>query len=437
MSLILNLFYFAILIVFAIKYLNVSAVPSRLKFNGEQYDVTYTGLEAVLILIIVTGITGFLSLLAVHLAFAELICVIVWSKAPNKPIFSVPIKLFLLFIAWALIGLFYTPSVNFGSRMILKYLYAPLIALATSAVVDNLTVFLKAAYWGRRLALLSFIVNCIPVIGFLFPGVFWNRAALATNYIIWVVFSFALYTVGVDKKRNLIWGVFFILPCLIWAFRTDIFGTSVALAAFFFIKYRLKSLPLIFAMAVLAVCSLFFIPSIKSKMYFHPDQVTVMDFLTNNVDENNVNTSGRNEMWKKVTPFYEEHPAIGSGTGRVQKYFYTEIMGFGRGGQLHNELLLIKCDNGMIGLVLFLASYIAVLLHCVYLYHKSDNEDVKLCSLTSGAALFGILVTLYSDNTVSYSLTTLGIPWAFYGMALGINRKESEPELIEEEICQA
>ena len=47
-----------------------------------------------------------------------------------------------------------------------------------------------------------------------------------------------------------------------------------------------------------------------------------------------------------------------------------------------------------------------------------------MCVLTAGASLFGMLVTLYSDNTVSYSLATLGIPWAFYGMALGIYRKE-------------
>jgi O-antigen ligase len=428
MSLIINLIYFAIIIYIAFKYLRIAIVPSKLKIDGTKYDINYTGLEALLILIIVTGIAGLMPVLALHLAFAEIMCVIALKKAPRTPIYSLPIKLFLVFIAWTIVGLTYTPSAMFGVRMILKYLYPPLIALAASAVVDNLTVFLKTAYLCRWAALISFIAHYLPMQGFLFQDVFWNDAALVTHYIIWTIFSFALYSAGVEKKKNLLWGLFFITPCLLWAFRTDIFGTSVALAAFFFIKYRAKSLPLIGAMAVLAVCALFFIPSIKAKMYFRPDEVTIEDFITGNVREDNFNTSGRNEMWKKVTPFYEQHKLIGSGTGRVQKYFYTEIIGFGRNGQLHNDLLLIKCDNGLIGLGLFIASYIAILLHCVNIYHKSQDEDVRLCVLTAGSSLFGILVTLYSDNTVSYSLATLGIPWAFYGMALGLYRKEIEDE---------
>jgi len=406
--------------------LNAAEVDNKVKLQGESISVSFTGLEFLLIFLIATGIMGLLPLLALHLAFVELMCVIIIRRAPRKPILSFPIKIFFVFIAWAIIGVFYTPSLSFGVRMLLKYIYPPLIALACSAVVDDVLVFLKTGFWGRMLAFISFVVQYIPMQGIIFLGVFWNRAALATNYIIWTVYSFALYTLGVDKKKNLRWGLFFIAPCLVWVFRTDIFGTSVALAAFFFIKYRAKSLPLIAGMACLAVSALFFIPSIKAKMYFRPDEVTVSDFINGTVDEDNINTSGRNEMWKKVTPFYEEHKLVGSGTGRVQKYFYTEIIGFGRGGQLHNDLLLIKCDNGMIGLILFLASYVAILLHCVQIYHKSENGATKLCAITAGASLFGLLVTLYSDNTVSYSLVTLGIPWAFYGMTLGIYRKEQE-----------
>lgn len=434
MSLIICLIYFAILIYLALKYLRAEIVSTKLKINRQEFRVDFNGLEALLILIIVTGIAGLMPILALHLAFAEIMCVVALNQSPREPIYSLPIKMFFIFIAWTFIGLTYTPSAMFGIRMILKYLYPPLIALAASAIVDNITVFIKTAYWGRLAALLSFIALCLPAQGIIFQDVFWNKAALATNYTTWTVFSLALYSAGVEKKRNLIWGILFIIPCLIWSHRTNLFGISVALAAFFFIKYRVKSLPLITAMAALAICALFYIPSMKAKMYFHPDEVTIEDFFTGNVREDNINTSGRNEMWKKVNPFFERHKLTGSGTGRVQKYFYTEIIGFGRGGQLHNDLLLIQCDNGLIGLVLFLASYVAILLHCVKIYHESRDEDVRLCVLTAGSSLFGILVTTYSDNTVSYSLATLGIPWAFYGMALGLYRKELEGQCHAESI---
>lgn len=427
MALTVCLVYLVCFIYLFFKYLKVAEVPAKITLNKTAINFNCTGKEFVIILLVTTGIMGLLPVLAIHLALAEIICILLLRNAPNTPIYSFPIKLFLLFIAWTCIGLIYTPSLTFGIRMILKYLYPPLIALAASAIVDNTIIFLKSGTWARIAAFISFFASkYLPMQGIIFAGVFWNTAALATNYATWVIFSLALYSMGVDKKKNLLWASFFMLPCIIWVFRTNIFELSIALSAFFFIKYRLKSLPLIFGLAILALCALFYIPSVKSKMYFRPDEVTMTDFLTGNVDENNINTSGRNEMWKKVSPFYEDHPLIGSGTGRVQKYFYTEIIGFGRGGQLHNDLLLIKCDNGLIGLALFLASYIAILFHCVDIYHKSRNDWTKMCVLTAGASLFGMLVTLYSDNTVSYSLATLGIPWAFYGMALGIYRKEQE-----------
>lgn len=429
MLLFINLVYLLIFIYLFCKYLQKDEVIVKLRINDEKVIVGCTGQEYVIILLITTGIMGLIPVLALHLAIAELVCIMLIRSAPNTPVYSLPIKMFFVFIIWTVVGLIYSPSVEYGVRMILKYLYPPLIALAASAIVDDIYIFLKAGNRARLMAVLSFLAYYLPMQGFIFMGVFWNRAALATNYITWVVYSFALYTIGLNKKKNLIYGFLFILPCLIWVFRTNIFGTSVALAAFFFVKYRLRSLPLVAAMAALAISALFFLPAVKSKMYYKPNEVTIEDFISGNVDENNVRTNGRNEMWEKVTPFYEEHKLAGSGTGRVQKYFYTEILGFGRGGQLHNELLLILCDNGLIGLFLFLSSYVAILLHCVKLYRRTINEWTKACALTAGASLFGILVTLYSDNTVSYSLATLGIPWAFYGMALGIYRKEQENNL--------
>ena len=37
--------------------------------------------------------------------------------------------------------------------------------------------------------------------------------------------------------------------------------------------------------------------------------------------------------------------------------------------------------------------------------------------------MLGVTLTMYSDNTVSFSMATLGFPWGFYGMALGLLKK--------------
>ena len=47
-----------------------------------------------------------------------------------------------------------------------------------------------------------------------------------------------------------------------------------------------------------------------------------------------------------------------------------------------------------------------------------------MAAMVAGASLMGVFVTMYSDNTLSYSMCTLSFPWGFYGMALGINNNE-------------
>lgn len=428
MSLIINLIWLIILTWFGVKFLyRKEPVVMKVPYSDKGAEMACTGLETLLIFMIGTSLMGLLPVLALHLGILELLCILGISRAPYKAIYSGPLILYILFLLWAILGVFYGISTNYGVRMILKYIYPLLIALFASSVIRDIEVFLKAAQMGRRMAILSFITYYLPMSGFIFMGVFWNRGALATNYIVWVVFSLGLVYAGIKTKKNIMLTILFCLPPLIWIFRTDIFGTSVALATFFFLKYRLKSLPLVVGMAVLAVCVLFYIPAVKEKMYFRPDEVSITDFLTGNVEEDNINTNGRKQGWEDVERwFYNGHEWKGSGTGRVQHYFYEEAVGWRRGGQLHNDLLVLKCDNGLIGLGLFLLAYLAVMFHCLMIYHKSERPSVKLCASVAGAALMGILVTTYSDNTVSYSMATLSYPWAFYGMALGLSKREKE-----------
>lgn len=74
------------------------------------------------------------------------------------------------------------------------------------------------------------------------------------------IFSLALFYYTDEKKKNLLLCMLFILPCMVWVFRTSIMGTTLALMAFFFFKYKLKSLPVIFAVFVLFIVAVFAIP---------------------------------------------------------------------------------------------------------------------------------------------------------------------------------
>lgn len=434
MTLFICIIAFIALIWFRIKCLQGGAT-FRLKvpFDPLKRHMECTGLEMLLIFNIATCFLGILPLLSPHLLALEIICVIAISKAPYSAKLPWPLMIFILFLLWATIGLFYTPMPKYGIRMLLKYIYPLLTAILAMCVVRDKEVSLKSGQLARYVGLVAILrytyaIPFVPMfIASLLPGIFWNDAAICTNSPVWVIFSLALLYTGIEKRKNLLWAIAFALPPFLNVFRTNIFEIFVGLSAFFFIKYRWKSVPYIAIMGVLGVCSLFYIPSVKKKMYFRPDEVTLHDFLTDNVDENNINTSGRKLGWEQMEEyFYKGHETIGSGTGRVQTWFYEEAEGWQRGGQLHGDLLILKCDNGDIGWGLYILAYISVMFHCMYIYHKSSLASVRLCSLVAGASLIGMLVTLHSDNTVSYSMATLSVPWTFYGMAVGLQRREKE-----------
>ena len=384
------------------------------------------GTELLLIFIFATGLIGLMPVLAIRLAVLEVLCIIGIYKSHSYPVFSFPIILFVIFILWEIWGLSYTPSTEFGFRMILKYIYPLLLALLASSVVRDKEIVLKSLLSARWVAIFTILIYFVPILLPLFTGVFWNKAALATHYIVMSITSLVLIFYSNKKTKNLTFFVIFALPCFIWVFRTDIMGLFVALSAFALIKYRLKAVPVILLLVVLSVASLFYIPSIKAKMYHNPDEVSLSDFFTGNIDENNINTSGRGPMWEDCKRwFYEEHELIGSGTGRVQKYMYTEATGFRRGGQIHNDFLVLMCDNGLVGLTLYVLSVLGIFIHCVFIYNRRSYSIVlRSCAIVAGSSLLGVVVTMYSDNTLSYSMATLSYPWGVYGMALGLKRKE-------------
>lgn len=380
-----------------------------------------TGCELFFVFIISTGIIGLQPLLAVRLAMLEFLCIVALYKVPQKPVFSISLVFFLLFLLWIFIGLSYTTSVQYGVRMILKYIYPLLIALLASSIVRDVELFIKPTIWARRLAILGFIVYSVPFLSFLSGGAFWHRAALATHceIISIVSLTFAFYTK--EKIKNvLLFVVTAIIPFL-WVFRTNIMELMVGVSVFFFMKYHIKSLPVILLMAVASVASIFYIPAVKEKMFFNPEKVTLEKYIKGEIDDDDVNTSGRKFLWDDISSQFEKHPIIGNGTGFVQHRFYEVYTGWRKGGQLHNDMLVILTDNGIIGFILYVLATFGVFVHCFVVYRmKKYGNPIKMLALIAGPTTVAVFLTMYSDNTLTYSMCTLSYPWGFYGMMLGL-----------------
>lgn len=163
---------------------------------------------------------------------------------------------------------------------------------------------------------------------------------------------------------------------------------------------------------------------------FYDDSVTLQDFREGKISEDNIDTNYRAYMWEKLqNKYYEPHKIIGSGTGVAQNEMYSNPQEYGNLKIIHSDFIQQKCDNGLIGLILYGAMIFFIFCHCFKTYWRARSGPLQLCAIVAGASLLGVYTTLYSDNTVNYSMATLSMPFGFYGMMLGLLQTEKEQVL--------
>lgn len=430
----LNILFFLILSYWGLKFLFSSQRIVSHPFDKKQ-KLLFEGPELYLVLMMSTGLLSLaapigLDLSAIRLLALEIFCIIGLSRVRHKPIWTATSIFYVLLIIWMCIGLFYTSSISFGIRVILKFIYAFLVILFTSAVVRDGEVFLKSAFGARWMAIITIILN-FTHISRLFPGTIWYSTALAINYIVMCVFSLAMYYYGGKKRKDLYLTLLFMIPCVVWVFRTSIMGTALAIMVFMFFKYRLRSLPFIGGILVLFIVAIFTIPSVKNKM-FRGENKTLTEFQEGKVSMDDIDSNGRFAMWEwSLDTYYKGRENIGSGTGNLQRAFYALEHGYGTIKIVHNDYVQILCDNGLIGLILFAGAFLSLIIHSFIVFQKRRYPwYIKVCAITAGASATGILLTMYTDNVINYTMATISYPCAFYGMMLGLEKGYKQKQAL-------
>ena len=396
--------------------------------------ILFDGPEACWIIIFSTGLLAFstawfVDIMALRLFAIEILCIVGMFVVKRQPVWTMPLLFYVAYLIWILVGCTYSQAPVIGIRVVLKYLFPLLMTLFASAAVRHTETYLKA---GQGATLLGFISIALFAIisnaGELLPGVFWYAPARAINYISLFIFCFTLYYYTDEKRKNLFLSFCFVLPCFVAVYRTSIMGSIVALAAFYFIKYSVRSLPIIFAIFIAGVIAVFAIPSLHEKMFKEDTNITLEQFEEGKVTMDNVETNSREKLWKILdSHFYNKHKIAGSGTGAVQNFLYThDVVGGVKAA--HSDFVQMRCDNGLIGLGLYVLMIFAIFIHCFRTYWSYGSIPIKMCALMAGASLMGVFVTLYSENTVNYSMATLSMPFGFYGMMLGLIKGEQEKD---------
>jgi hypothetical protein len=134
----------------------------------------------------------------------------------------------------------------------------------------------------------------------------------------------------------------------------------------------------------------------------------------------NINTSGRAAMWEMILDeCYKGNETFGSGLGVSMRFLKDWAAKSGKAGLMHNDYVQIISDTGIVGIVLICLFYIVFLLKGItYVVLRKSSTCVKITGIMAVSSMAGIAFSMYYDNVVSHSMSSLVMPFIFLGFFL-------------------
>ncbi len=418
---------FAVMILMGFRYVVLPKSTIRNPFDRKQ-SVTVTGIQHFVLFTFSTGIIMLTGLSAERL-MVWLVLVII-SLLIDKHEFvggrNITVWFYILFLLWLLVSLAITPEKIYGFRVFLKYLF-PLLFMLLAAKLTIVPIFyfraLKNIFQMAIVAALYLLIlsRFLPLFWFL-SDIVWNIAAIQDFMLIGVAIAL-MYHMLHNKKKYLLYVLAFFSCSIAWTNRTGLLASSITLALYFLIRYKIKALPYIILFAGLFLGIVLYVDGFREKMFKKEMSSEEVVGQRESLSTEDINSSGRFAMWEwSMALYFHEHEWTGSGLGVLQAKFYSLDHPFAPLQVVHNDYVQILCDTGLIGLILYAGILLSLVIHAFSTFWNAKKPMiVRGAGMLAGLTMGGMISTLYTDNVVNYSLLTLTYPFGLYGMFLGLN----------------
>ncbi len=139
----------------------------------------------------------------------------------------------------------------------------------------------------------------------------------------------------------------------------------------------------------------------------------------------------RLNLWKTALAIISDHPLIGIGSGTFNDYFEIyRVPGFyDARGHAHNDYLNKAVISGLVGLITWLAMWVAWFIYMVHVYVKlPERDDDKKIVLGTILAISGILLAAFFQ--CYYTDLENNIMWWFMaalGLQISLQKRYLEP----------
>jgi O-antigen ligase len=320
---------------------------------------------------------------------------------------------YVLFLIWVLFGLMFTTNVIKGLLMFLKY-FLPLIFY----IVFSITFIQEESiikYFDK-------IVKFTPLyllLGVL--GAITGNFFIANPYFTMNIFAIpvVLYLSRNHSKKYLFLMFLFLIPPILLTKRTPLLGIGLSVILLLVLNKGLKALFSVIAVLALSITIVFYIPEFRNKIFFNADTITLSDLKDLAEISEQVNTNGRSYFWGQlIDNVYKNNEIMGAGTGAVKDYIQSPRNPDRDSFLLvHNDFLLLLCENGLIGIALFSLFLITIIFRIIK-HSKSKVPIVKNMSYGMLVMLVTIICHLYFENCLN--TFNFCVFFAFYALFIRV-----------------
>jgi O-antigen ligase len=295
-------------------------------------------------------------------------------------------------------------SVQAAQTLCLQWIFLALIVLVSSGELDGIDESSVGRFLGNATIFASLCFFAIfAAEGFGSEGLGAISFIQARSYALFALLGVALFAARwAFGSRSSLWKAGGLILLVALSLSRTALVTAILVLPLAHVQSlssaHLKRLLRLGLLAGVALCCLVF--SISALRQRFVGNNTLQDYVSGEAE---VDTSGRLAAWGVTLADYVESPWIGKGPGSANDLMDDVLSRLDIGHPL-NEYLRFLHDEGIVGLLLFLAGSGQLLRLCWRAYRQSLERESpdSAFRLATFLALFAALVSMLTDNTASY-----------------------------------
>lgn len=281
------------------------------------------------------------------------------------------------------------------------------LALSTYRVkITMLSGFIRSFRWFLIVFwLLAVGINIKDIIA-LSPT---SLAAQAMTAMLGSLFFICVYQTFKFKGDLLVYLVQALIP--VFAITRTVIAVTLFMPVMTLVPFAMVKRIQFLLFSLVVGVSVFFLPQVQKKMFYSGSG----KFSDVSLENKELATSGRLNMWERLLDYANDNPWFGHGTGQGETFSYS----LSSLAYPHNDWLLTYTDYGLLGVNVYLVCNVLMMLACWRQGSKATKKIVKVFFWAGASSFIPFMLVMFTDNIMSYASYYGLLQYTIIGLAYG------------------